>query len=645
MNLALGQKGKLILKIMMIIAVLGGLGLAVFALRTFSSIPMERLNLLERDSQRNSEQDITLGQLESGSHPEVESVKSFLLFTETNITFRDWLVANSSSGKIEEKNNSLEILQNISMPKLAANECQQVYCYQRRMSFESIPSVFWKGLIGIEDVRFLEHQGVDFRSIARAIITDIKAMRLVQGGSTITQQLVKNLFLTNEKSFQRKIQEILVSFYIEAKFPKENILEAYFNEVFFGSFEGIRVKGLFAASIFYFQKKPQELNSYEASILVSLLKGPSYYHPINHQERLKKRVSVVYEKLREMNLFYGSNEVLWSEKDWERWSEDLKKITERGMKHALWMTIGLGQKLINEFDAFVLVDQMRQMQKNIQTSYPETDFGIKILIRDLSPNRRYKSNELMLYSKYERSWQEAMTKEKHHIGSTFKPIIFHVLDQNNVNLQELVSTDELTMKLVSGSWSPRETIKNYPSELTLAQALQLSLNRPIVRAVQSFGFEKMQKDLLRFVPDLKTPLSEYPAQLLGSVELSLDQILDMYKKFVDEQCGDDKYNVFGLLSDPQKTTIRRQVSEGFSEIPFFGKTGTSNDGLDNLFVFYDGKHLGVIWVGVEGKRAESSVRLFGSTTSFELFQRFSMQRGSRFPELNCHPSRENHDEE
>lgn len=640
-NLALGQNVKKILGWLIATTVVLTLAVTLFALRTFSSIPLDRLELLESDLLQANSRKAAINKLQSGAHVEKSMLQNFWLFSDASIPFEKWLDEQIILGALKDQGQEISVEKTVSLPRLMANECQQVYCYQKRLSFENIPSVFWKGLIGIEDVRFLDHAGVDLRSIARAIITDIKAMKLVQGGSTITQQLVKNLFLTSEKSFTRKIQEVLVAVYIEAQYPKENILEAYFNEVFWGAFEGIRLKGLYAASIFYFQKKPSQLNSYEASILIALLKGPGFYHPINHQSRLKSRVKVVYQKLKEMNLFFGSQDVLWTDEDWESWGLSFSREVQKEQKRSLWLSLYLDQEILNEFDAYVLTHEAQVMKKQLIKKYPDLDLAIKIKIAQLGRkgiDTDLKS--LSFYSKHERSVADAIGTEKHQIGSTLKPVIFHVLQTLGLDLKETVSTEKFTLKLKSGEWSPRETLRDYPESVSLETALQLSMNRPIIKAVEKVGFDKVEEKLKGYVPRLLVPLSEYPAQLLGAVEISLNELIEVYAKFIIEQCMLSSPSVINLLIDPTKTTIRKQVQASLSEIKFFGKTGTSNDGLDNLFVFYDGHHLGAIWVGVESRRGESKVKLYGSTTAFELYQQYAVQRGSRFPEFSCHSSKQ-----
>lgn len=224
--------------------------------------------------------------LEDGSLVKNDELKSFYLFSGEKLNFEEFILENKQNTRIadsKELPGLLQINQNIEIKNVLKNDCKDVYCYQHYLTFDYIPSIFWKGLIAVEDQRYLEHFGIDFKSVFRAFVTNIRQHRFVQGGSTISQQLVKNIFLTNEKTFSRKLKEVVVSIYIENRYPKEKILEAYLNEIYWGALQGIRVKGVFAASLFYFGKKPIDITSYEGAILISLLKGPSFFHHLKTQ--------------------------------------------------------------------------------------------------------------------------------------------------------------------------------------------------------------------------------------------------------------------------------------------------------------------------------------------------------------------------
>lgn len=516
------------------------------------------------------------------------------------------------------------------------NDCDQIYCYQHRINFDQIPSQFWKGLMGIEDYRFLDHFGVDIKSILRAAIIDIIEMKVVQGGSTLTQQLVKNLFYSNEKKLSRKLKEMIVAIYIESKYPKENILEAYFNEVFWGALGSVRIKGIYAASLFYFEKRPQEIDPYEASILIGLLKGPNYYRPLKYLDRLIQRTNVVFTKLGELNLYPASADLKWKKEQWDSWHEKLKKRVEGNWHLNMWKTFENKETYLNPYEKFVFNQKAAEIMSFIKTRATDQDMAIKAFIG--SP-KLGDDNYYSYYSKFERSRGVALNEERHQVGSTLKPLLYSYFLDHEMKLSDLVSTAPVELKLISGNWSPREAHEGLPPEVSLADALAKSYNRPVIRLAQKIGFDKLEKELDLIIPRLQKPLSEYPAQLLGAVELTLAELHETYRKFIKRECKkgleEEDPSVLYLLSDPKQTTIRLAVGSVIGKQRFFGKTGTSNKGFDNWFVFFDGVRLGVIWVGLEGNRDVKQFKLYGSNTSFKIFELFARDSGRRFGELNC----------
>ena len=155
--------------------------------------------------------------------------------------------------------------------------------YGQSIQYGDLPKNLINAVIVTEDKRFFFHPGVDLKGIARAAYVNLKARRIIQGGSTITQQLAKNLFLTPERSFTRKLHELILSFWLEMRFSKEQLLSIYLNRVYLGS----GTYGVQAASEKYFNKKVEELNLYECALIASLLKAPSKYNPISNQKLSK----------------------------------------------------------------------------------------------------------------------------------------------------------------------------------------------------------------------------------------------------------------------------------------------------------------------------------------------------------------------
>lgn len=614
------------------------LGLGAFVLSILSEVPFERLELYRVSADKNGHPEHQPSTLEAGSQVDREQLKTFFLFSRSVESWDDFLERLQAEGLVQVRDSRLLIEGDLTLAPLYENHCTVIYCYQHRMSFEEVPAILWRGLIGIEDYRFLDHSGVDPRSIMRAIITDLKERRLAQGGSTLTQQLVKNLFLTNEKTFTRKLKEMFIALYIERTYPKENIIEAYLNEVFWGAFEGTRIKGIFSASLFYFNKRPRELSEYEAAILIGLLKGPNYYHPLRHLQRLKERTEVVFSKLNELGFVFAADAIPWTEQRWQSWQADLRERTQRGLKSSLWKLMDHYEPGLEEFEQFVLLSAADRFIRELRLRDEDLDFALKIKLRRIAPEPR--SDLFGYYSKHERSRSQALNKEFHQIGSLLKPIVVQQFLALGAEGEQLIKTAPITLELLSGPWSPREVSRNIPAEVTLKEALQRSFNRPLIRLADELGFDRLEPLLVDVVPRLQTPLEQYPAQLLGAVEMSLSELVGMYETAIDHDCEQIDQGLEDVplmwLSDPRETTLRGVLAKELVGLRYFGKTGTSNEGWDTVFVFFDGEILGGIWVGHEGARdQENPLRLFGSTTAYQVYQDFAILRGKRFKEFQC----------
>lgn len=545
----------------------------------------------------------------------------------------DFIALKTKKGTLEENKDRLFFKDEYPFPSLLENDCLQIYCLQSRLSFSEIPSILWRGLIGIEDYRFLDHPGIDPKSLARALWHDLKVGRLEQGGSTLTQQLAKNLFYTNEKKFSRKFKEMIASAYIEMKLSKEEILQAYFNEVMWGSLQGIKMKGVGAAASMYFKKPAEFLTPYEASILISLLKGPYYYSPIYKVDRLKDRVKVVFNKLKTLQLF-PEDAYQWNDKDWKNWNDRLVEEAKGVEWRSLYL---LSRKPIAKqtFSHFVFLRENETMISKLKEDYPKADFAIKTILLNIEQNTI--EEDFRHYSKIERDSTAAFDSEKHQVGSTIKPLIYGLLVESGYDLEQEIDTTPINLKLKSGDWSPRESHDGIPDKVTLKTALVQSLNRPVVRLVQEYGFDKFEEKLKEIIPRLQVPLNEFPAQLLGTSELSLSEFSKIYGDFVQKACWTSyAKGVLDALSDPTITTVRYRVGEKMGQMRFFGKTGTTNLGFDTWFVGFNGKELLMVWVGLEsGRDTQKELKIYGSNSSFLVYKNYYQFRGRRFDEMAC----------
>jgi penicillin-binding protein 1B len=624
--------------------VLAAIGVFIFVKTTLSETSVD---LLEEKISKNYDPYTTASDpitLDEGSLVKREELKNFYLFTAEKESFDDFFVRERANGdltELKEIPGVLQVNRNIQFKNLLANDCVEVYCYQHYLPFEYIPSIFWKGLIGVEDQRYLDHFGVDLKSLFRAMLTNLKTMKYTQGGSTISQQLVKNLFFTNEKTFSRKLKEMIVSIYIETKFPKEKILEAYLNEVHWGALQGIKMKGVMAASLFYFGKKPADISSFEGAILIGLLKGPGYFHPLRKIERLQERAEVVYKKLIEENSVPNDLTLIWKKKDWDLFVTRLQKLESARYHQSIWRTLNDKEPTLSNYEKFVLVqkvaDVKAKISKRFNDKFNTVDISVKVMLGPLNSDQWYS-----YYSRIERNKEKALTLEKHQVGSCIKPIIYSIFEDLGRKMSDYVSTDPITLKLKSGSWSPKEAHKIVEPQITMTEALMKSYNRPVVRVADELGFPVIEDKMKFYFPDLKTPLGDYPSELLGSMELSMSELRDIYVKFIRTECGKIKnserfmdQSVLQIMSDPNQTTVERAVDVVMQKLRFFGKTGTTNNGYDNWYVAFDGKNLTLIWVGYEGDRKTKSLGLYGATTAFDVFQNYYRDRGKRFQQFSC----------
>lgn len=591
------------------------LSLSVWIYFIIASVPTERLDQVVPGPARDF---AGVSTLEHGSVVRLEDLKTFVLFSASSHEggFEQWLEAQKNEDRLESIDaDKLLLKRDLKLGRPLVNDCQSVYCLQHRLTFDQIPGVFWKGLIGIEDYRFLDHFGIDPRSILRAIFVDLVEMRFVQGGSTLTQQLAKNLFYSSEKTLTRKFKEMVTAIYIDAYYPKESVLEAYFNEVYWGAFQGVQIKGLYAASLFYFNKTPATVSPYEAAILIGLLKGPNFYHPVRQIERLITRTNVVYERLIEIGLFSPELDEAWSEDEWERWHSFMRDRAHKRELLSLWHAIenieSSEQAFMDAYETWVFYkvahEHLQKVRGRIKERNSEvsTDISAKVVMRNLRGGE-----DFLYYSKPERRKSFALSAEAHQIGSTFKPFIYRIFLNEGKEIDDEISLEPFTLKLKSGDWTPQELIDVKADDyVSLGEALVRSLNRPVIRVANEIGFDLLEQRLNESYEalNLLTPLREYPSQLLGALEMSPLALMEVLSKFVKEECrlkheGGDFVGLLELLSRPHEGTIRHSVSQELSQLRFFGKTGTSNRGHDTWFIFFDGERIGTVWLGNEGAR-------------------------------------------
>lgn len=576
-------------------------------------------------------------EIEEGAIIHKNDLKTYFINSEESglSSYQDWQRAKFEENILFEKGNILEVKSNLVLSPLRRNDCKDIYCLQYLVPFDEIPPILWKTLIYIEDKRFLDHSGFDLYSIFRALINDLKKMRLEQGGSTLTQQLIKGVVLSNEKSFERKIKEIFYSYFLESKLSKEQIIDSYLNHVYWGSLQKIKIKGVKAASALYFLKGLNEITPYESVILIALLKGPHFLNPLTQIERLKKRVESLCQVLIKEGAISDVSLKRWTEGEWANWQENLIQQQKDFRMFSIALSERMPGNNLNPFEKYILHRSTIPLENDFRRNNIE-DFAVKILIRDYAPKAEIAPT--YYYSKVERNLENSTRLEKHQIGSIVKPVLYKIFLDKGLSWDQKIPTDGVIIKLRNGTWAPKESHHILEKEVLAKEALQRSLNNPLVYLANSYGFDQIEAEIQNYIPQIKRPLKDFPSQVLGSVELSLWEVSEMYLKFIKADCDFQKKGgegVLQILSDQRNSTVKNVINKTLSLANIFGKTGTTNKGLDSWYVYFDGKQLGVIWVGVEGNRIKKSTKLSGSTSSFKVFQEFINFRGKRIDDTFC----------
>lgn len=397
-------------------------------------------------------------------------------------------------------------------------------------------------LITIEDKRYLSHPGVDIRSISRAIYANIKARKIVQGGSTVTQQLARNLLEDNSITLHRKIKEILYALSLEKRYSKEEILDLYFDNIYWGN----HLYGIRAASLYYFSKEPYLLSQQEQLFLLTILRGPNYY--TKNRESCIKRYNLLNNILFSQNVI--NKNVYYGNKRW-RYNFEYNKLSTIPPSVLPYITENINAKRTSIFTS---IDQ--DLQRLISSAIEESQSPTSIVaIKDgkiIAINSTYGMDYPLTF--------------RSNIGSTLKPFLYTFYRKNGISIDEIFNCQTTAY---DENWSVKEAVNPNTQGLTIQEALLMSNNNTFVNAANKIGMSKV----LRFLADLlnKAPENIHPSSILGATSdgISLFEITKLYADF------------FQKNNDPFKNECKQllfQIAEKKLGIKdSFLKTGTTNN--------------------------------------------------------------------
>lgn len=608
-------------------------------------------------------------------------------FVITTRAFRHWdskepgrsISASFKNGKLATLTD-LDTAESLSLIRLEPMLIGIIHPAHREdrilVRLEELPPKLIVALQAIEDRKFASHHGIDFRGIARAAWANLRAGKVVQGGSTLTQQLVKNFFLGSERTLTRKFNEAIMALLLEFHYEKEEILGAYANEIYLGQDGNRAIHGFGLAAQFYFNKPPQELTLAESALLVAILRGPAYYNPRRHAERALKRRNHVIEIL---------------------WRDGLIDREQALIAQAEMLGVTPKPNLGNSrYPAF-----MGLVKRQLRQEYRAEDLrseGLRIftsldpLIQQASEHalttriKRLESQPGMLEGgvvisrlgsaevnavvggrnpRFE-GFNRALDIQR-PVGSLLKPALYLtvVAQPRRYTLASLIQDTPLDLKQPDGTtWSPANYDDESHGQVMLAEALVHSYNQAAVRLGLDLGMDQVVETINLLGIEKQIP--PYPAVMLGSLELAPLDIAQMYQTLGDqgfytplravrevldaehkplqrfpletEQRFASEY-VY-LVNESLRLALRQGTGQSVGQhLPsnslLAGKTGTTDDLRDSWFAGFGRDYSAVVWLGNDDNAVTGLTGATGALTVWaDIMRQIEMSEGPAILPVN-----------
>ncbi len=513
----------------------------------------------------------------------------------------------------------------------------------------SLPAYVPQAFIAIEDRRFYHHLGVDFGGMMRASATNLRAGRVVQGGSTITQQLAKNLFLTNERSWRRKAQEIMLAFWLESRFQKDEILALYLSRVYFGA----GAYGIEAAAERYFDRPARELTLLQSAMLAGLVKAPSRLNPASQDiAAARDRATVVLNEM--VNMGYISA----AERD-AALQEELV-ISRRNPAGVLsyyrdWIDPLLSQVIGNQRDDFIVettidIAAQRAATEAVQTVLGEqgearrVGQGAAVVMDDQGGVRAMVGGR-----DYEQSQFNRVTQARRQPGSSFKYFIYLAAMENGLTPWSIRDDAPITISIPGQpDWTPGNYTNEFHGPVTLTSAFANSFNMVAIRVANEVGGDKVI-DVARRL-GITTPLANYHSLSLGAQEVNLLEMVGAYGAMASEGYRVEPHGIARIRRANNSETMwswraqhrervieerpmrymnlmmERVVQAGtgtrarMSSFQIGGKTGTGNDYRDAWFIGFTPGMVAGVWVGNDN--FTETARVTGGSLPADIWARF-----------------------
>jgi penicillin-binding protein 1B len=535
-------------------------------------------------------------------------------------------------------------------PELVSGLYATTWEERREVHLKDLPPQLMRAVILTEDRRFYSHRGVDPIGVARAMLTDLRHGGVVQGGSTLTQQLMKNFFLSEERTMHRKLKEVTMAMLAERRYGKDEILENYLNEIYLGQ-NGVQgIFGVWEASQFYFARQPQELSLGDVALLAGLIRAPNALSPFRRPERARARRDTV------LRLLLDSGDISRSEYD-AAVNEPLQlAAAHAGGNAAPYFVDYLREDLSHNYPREVLTSeglgifttldvQLQQLATatvadglaDLEQRYPaltRRSDGRRVQAALIAVRPQTGAIVAMVGGRdYETSQFNRAVHAQRQPGSIFKPVVFLAAfdaardADDPITPASPVLDEPFEWHYDSGTWQPSNYRDTYFGQVTARRALELSLNAATARIANRVGLPAIIDVAQRI--GIESPLPALPSVVLGSAEVTPIEVAQAYavianqglkavlrgaNKVVDRQgqmverrplaveravSPEAAYLVTHLMEGVLERGTARGVREhGFTR-PSAGKTGTTNDERDAWFAGFTPALLAVVWVGFD----------------------------------------------
>jgi len=523
------------------------------------------------------------------------------------------------------------------------------------------PDLLVDTLLATEDRHFYEHDGISLYSIGRAVLANLTAGRTVQGASTLTQQLVKNLFLSSERSYWRKANEAYMAVLMDARYSKDRVLELYMNEVYLGQSGDNEIRGFPLASLYYFGRPVEELSLDQQALLVGMVKGASIYNPWRNPKLALERRNLVLRLLQQQQVI--------DQELYDMLSARPLGVQPRGgvispqpafmqmVRQELQSKLGdkvkdlSGVKIFTTFDSVAqdaaekaAVEGIPALKKQRKLSDLET--AMVVVDRNTGEVRAMVGGAEPQFAGYNRAMQA-----RRSIGSLAKPATYlTALSQPNLyRLNTWIADAPISLRQPNGQvWSPQNDDRQFSGQVMLVDALTRSMNVPTVNLGMALGLPAITDTWQKLgVP--KDQLHPVPAMILGALNLTPIEVAQafqtiasggnraplsalrsviaedgsvLYQSFPQAERAVPAQAAYMTLWTMQQVVQRgtgRQLGAKYPGLHLAGKTGTTNNNVDTWFAGIDGREVVITWVGRDNNQP---TKLYGASGAMSIYQRY-----------------------